>query len=144
MKDPRSTFEKQKEFLKAWSETFSVARAAEVANVGRASHFRWLRKDAKYAKAFRQRKEEAGNYLEDEAISRAGEGWLEPIYYQGNVCGEVRRFDSGLLQFLLRGMLPQKYGARAEISGPQGAPVQGKIEVTLVRPDGSTDCGNAG
>jgi hypothetical protein len=70
---------------------------------------------------------------------RAGEGWLEPVYYQGSVCGDVRRFDSGLMQFLLRGMMQEKYGARQEISGPQGAPLQAKIEVVFVRPDDTPD-----
>jgi hypothetical protein len=71
-------------------------------------------------------------------IERAGEGWLEDVYYQGGVCGQVRRFDSGLLQFLLRGMMPEKYGSKTEISGPQGAPMQAKIEVVFVKPDESS------
>jgi hypothetical protein len=47
----------------------------------------------------------------------------------------VRRYDSGLMQLLLRGMMPDKYGMqRAEISGPQGEPIQAKIEVVFVKP----------
>jgi hypothetical protein len=139
--DPRTEHERMRDFLRAWTETFSVVHAAEIADVGTSSHYRWIQKSPNYAAAFEKRKKHASNFLETEAIARAGEGWLEPVYYQGAVCGEVRRFDSGLTQFLLRGMLPEKYGAKQEISGLAGAPMQAKIEVVFVRP-GDTDSGN--
>jgi hypothetical protein len=137
--DPRTVRERQKHFLEAFGDCFSVERAAEVSGVDRQSHYRWLRKDGKYLAAFERRKEVAGQYLEGIAITRAGEGWEEDVYYQGSVCGTVRRYDSGLLQFLLRGMMPHKYGAKTEISGPEGAPVQARIEVVFVKPDETAD-----
>jgi len=137
--DERTTLERQQNFLRAYADSFSITRAAEIARVDRDSHNRWLRKNEKYAKAFAKIKAAAGNYLETEAIARAGEGWTEDVYYQGNVCGEVRRFDSGLMQFLLRGMLPEKYGARTEITGAQGAPLQAQITVQFVRPGDTTE-----
>ena len=132
--DSRTTYERKCDFLKAYANCLNADRAAEIAKVDRSSHFRWFRKDPHYAAAFEKRKKIAGQFLETEAITRAGEGWLEDVYYQGAVCGQVRRYDSGLLQFLLRGMMPEKYGAKTEISGPQGAPVQAKIEVIFVKP----------
>ena len=133
--DLRTVHDRQRDFLTAYSDTFNIDRAAEEARVSRACHYRWCRKHPKYAAAFAKRKEEAFHFLESEAIARAGEGWLEPIFYQGSECGQVRRFDSGLIQFLLRGMAPQKYGNKTEISGPQGEPVQARIEVVFVKPD---------
>lgn len=115
-----------------------------MSRVSRASHYEWCRKDPKYAAAFERRKQTAGSYLEAEAIARAGEGWLEPVYYQGDVCGQVRRFDSGLIQFLLRGMLPEKYGTKAQLTGPQGAPLQAKIEVVFVDPHDTAGGGDEG
>lgn len=135
--DPRTTHERQQDFLTAWGNTFSISEASRVAKVDISNHCRWYRKNPKYAAAFDKRKETAGQYLEAIGIGRAADGWLEPVFYQGNPCGEVRRFDSGLLQFLLRGMLPEKYGARTEISGPQGAPMQARIEVVFVKPQQS-------
>ena len=133
--DPRTVYERQLDFLRAYSENFIVARAAEVAKVHRDSHYRWLRTNKLYAAEFKKRREIAAQYLETLAIERAVYGWLEPVYYLGVVCGQVRRYDSGLMQFLLKGMLPQKYGARQETGGPQVAPTQAKIEVVFVRPD---------
>ena len=130
--DSRSTHERQTEFLLAYADTFSIERAAEIAKVDRTAHYRWFRRNPKYAAAFKKQKKAAGHYLKTEAITRAGEGWMEPVYYQGNVCGEVRRFDSGLMQFLLRGMMPKKYGSRTELSGPGGGAIESKLEVVFV------------
>ena len=132
--DPRSERERQKAFLQAYSGTFSISAAGRIANVSTESHHRWFRKDKTYRETFKELKQESLHYLESVGIERAGEGWLEDVYYQGGVCGQVRRYDSGLLQFLLRGMMPEKYGSKTEISGPQGAPVQAKIEVVFVKP----------
>lgn len=132
--DERTKRQRQKEFLQAYADTFDIKRAAALAGLQRSFHYRWMRADKAYAAAFQSRKDEAFHFLEAEAIDRAGNGWMEDVYYQGDVCGQVRRFDSGLMQFLLRGMAPEKYGAKTEISGPQGTPVQAKIEVVFVNP----------
>jgi hypothetical protein len=84
--------------------------------------------------AFKQCQRAAGDYLESVAVERATVGWLEPVHYQGKVCGHVKRYDGGLLQFLLRGMMAEKYGVqRHEVTAPQGTPTQAKIEVVFVR-----------
>ena len=132
--DPRSERERQKHFLQAYSGTFSISAAGRLANVSTESHHRWFRKDKQYRDTFLELMENSFHYLESVAIERAGEGWLEPVFYQGAPCGEVRRFDSGLLQFLLRGQAPAKYGSKTEISGPAGEPVQARIEVVFVKP----------
>lgn len=139
--DERTVLERQQNFLKAYADCFSIQRAADLARVDRSFHHRWYRRNPKYAALFEKIKENAFSYLETAAIERAGEGWEEDVYYQGNVCGTVRRFDSGLMQFLLRGMMPHKYGSKVELSGNEGAPLQAKIEVVFVDP---TDSGNAG
>ena len=137
--DSRSEQERMMEFLEAYAQTFSVVRAAEASEVSPQCHYRWYHKLPGYRAAFEKRKKLAGQYIETECITRAGEGWLEPIYYQGAECGQVRRFDSGLAQFLLRGLLPERYAARTEVTGPQGAPVQAKIEVVFVKPGKESD-----
>jgi hypothetical protein len=123
-----------RDFLEAYADTFCISRAADIAKVSRNSHHRWFRESPNYAAAFEKRKKAAASYLEAECITRAGDGYLDPVFYQGAPCGEVRRYDSGLAQFLLRGMMPEKYGSKTEISGPQGAPMQAKIEVVFVKP----------
>jgi hypothetical protein len=78
----------------------------------------------------------AADYLESQAVERATVGWLEPVFFQGKQCGTVRRYDGGLLMFLLRGMMPEKYGNKVRIQAPGvAAPVQPKVEVVFVKPN---------
>lgn len=110
-------------FLAAYRQTASITKAAAAAKIDRTMHYRWLRNPG-YKKAFDAATEEAAQVLEDEAVRRATEGTLEPVFYQGIKCGAVRRYSDGLIQFLLRGFRPQKYSSKAEITGPDGGPAE--------------------
>lgn len=53
----------------------------------------------------------------EEAVRhRAIDGTLEPIYYQGNICGYKRVYDSGLTQFWYKNNMREKYGEKSEIN----------------------------
>lgn len=131
---PRSTRQRQKIFLESYRETCNIVHAAREARINRASHYDWM-KDEEYARLFGTIRQLAGEWFEAALIKRASVGWEEPVFYQGKKCGTVRRFDGGLGQFLLRGLMPEKYGNKTEISGPQGTPIQAKIEVVFVEPE---------
>jgi hypothetical protein len=132
---PKTTTERAKAVLRAYAETANIQLACKMAGVGRATHYRWLREKPAYAKVFEKARLAAGDSIESIAVERATVGWLEPVHYQGAVCGHVRRYSDGLLMYLLRGFKPERYGVqRQEISGPQQAPVQGKIEIVFVKP----------
>ena len=127
--------------LKHYAETCDIRAACKKAGVGKSSHYRWLERYPSdkypngYAAKFHRIQLEAGDCLESMAVERATKGWKEPIFYQGEICGYVRRPSDALLMQLLRGFKPEKYGvSRTEISGPDKAPVQARIEVVFVRP----------
>jgi hypothetical protein len=121
-------------FLAAYRETAQVEKAAAAAKIDKGMHYRWLRKSADYRKAFERVQDEAAQHLEDEAVRRATEGVLEPVFYQGEKCGAVRRYSDGLMQFLLRGFRPLKYSSRSEITGPGGGPLEVSLaDVLLAR-----------
>jgi hypothetical protein len=120
-------------FLAAYRQTASITKAAAAAKVDRTIHYRWLHNEA-YKAAFAAAQEEAAQVLEDEAVRRATEGTLEPVYYQGLKVGAVRRYSDGLMQFLLRGFKPQKYSAKAEITGADGGPIKTEIAIRFVKP----------
>jgi len=101
---------RQRAFLSAFERTCCIRWAARAACVSRESHYRWLR-DPTYAAVFEQTRRSVADYLEAMAVERASEGWLEPVFYQGSQCGEVRKYSDGLMHLLLRGMMPEKYGA---------------------------------
>lgn len=129
-----STAAKARAFLAAYRRTCNITRAAAAAGIGSRQHYRWLERYPKYKAAFERAQVVAGDYLESVAVKRATRGWEEPVFYQGMECGRVRRFDGGLLQFLLRGAKPEKYKQSAELTGPGGGPIQAKLEVEFVGP----------
>ncbi len=125
---------KQRAFLKAFRITASITKAAEAAKVDRAMHYRWLR-ELKYSVEFEAAQVEAAHFLEDEAVRRSTEGVVEAVFYRGKPCGVIRRYSDGMLQFLLRGFMPEKYRERTstELTGPGGTPLTPvKINVNFV------------
>ncbi len=123
-------------FLEAFRVTASLTEAAKAVGLNRSAHYSWLAKDAKYPARFEAAKIDAAAGLEDEAIRRAREGVLEPIFYQGVACGAKRVYSDGLLQFLLRGFMPAKYkqNGSLELTGANGGPIDSRHEIVFVRP----------
>ena len=128
---------KRDAFLAAFAVSASVTKAAEAVGIERQMHYRWL-DEPDYAAAFERAREEAAQSLEDEAVRRAHEGVLEPVIYQGAVCGEIvrdqdgavvydqqgaplmtplvkRKHSNALLTFLLKGFKPEKYRDRTHV-----------------------------
>jgi hypothetical protein len=50
--------------------------------------------------------------LEDEAVRRAVEGVIKPVFHQGKRVGTLRVFSDPLLMFLLRARRPDKFADR--------------------------------
>jgi len=94
----------QAAFLAAYRTCASVTKAAQAAGMDRSHHYVWLRDDDEYLVAFEAAKEQATQTLEDEAVRRAFEGIDDPIVWQGQICGTVKRYSDTLLIFLLKGL----------------------------------------
>lgn len=101
--------------LAALAETGNVSNACAAADVGRATHYEWLRDDPYYAKAAEDAMDQAADKLEEEARRRAHDGVDEPVFYQGEVCGTVRKYSDTLLIFLLKGAKPDKFRERSSV-----------------------------
>lgn len=100
----------------AKSGKMSIAKAAEMIGIDRGKHYEWL-KDDKYVQQFRKTQEQLGDVLEEEAFSRAVEGWDEPVFYEGAICGHIRKKSDSLLTKLLMAFKPDKYREKqAEIN----------------------------
>jgi len=76
---------------------------------------------------------EARGYSDDqiraELVRRAIDGIDEPIYHQGVIVGEVRRYSDRLLEFLARTRLPEALALQharhhVEVTGAGGGPVE--------------------
>lgn len=106
---------KKAAMLVALAETGNVRLAAEAAGIHRATHYRWLDEDPKYALAVSDAMENAADLLEAEAKRRAVEGVAEPLVSAGKLVTTVQRYSDTLLIFLLKGARPEKYRERVSV-----------------------------
>lgn len=114
----------QDKFLDAYIRDATVTAAALAAKVGRRTHYDWLERDTRYAARFGQAEEAATDALEREARRRAIDGVEEPVFYQGDECGRVKKYSDTLLIFLLKGKRPEQFKERFEHTGKGGGPIQ--------------------
>lgn len=74
---------KKAAFLAAFIISADLTAAAAACGMNRSQHYEWLRKDAKYRKAFEQADVQATQTVYDRAVNRALVGVYEPTIYQG-------------------------------------------------------------
>lgn len=107
----------QQAFLDTLAEGWSLTKAAKVAEVPRKT----ITDLRDHDETFRLRVEaamQAGiDCLEDAAVTRGVEGWLEPVFQQGRQVGQVRKFSDTMLAMQLNGRAAEKY--RAPVQSPQ-------------------------
>jgi len=120
------TVKKDDRFFKALSAGATVSGAVKLAGYGRASVYEWRRDDELFAQRWSEADEDATERMEKEADRRAVVGVLEPVFYQGEIVGKIRKFSDNLLMFRLKGKKPEMYrdNVRQEITGAEGGPLQ--------------------
>lgn len=103
------TPEKRAQFLALLAECGNVTRAAEEAELSRVYLYQAKREDESFAAEWEEAARVGAARLEDEARKRAVEGWEEPVWHKGEMCGTVRKFSDTLLICLLKAHHPDKY-----------------------------------
>lgn len=135
---PRKTPVWQKAFLAALAETGIVTRAAEAAGVETSTVYSLREVDAAFAESWRLARESAADRMEQEALRRALEGVEEPVFGSGGTgfgtveVGSIRRYSDTLLIFMLKGIRPEKYRERRELSGKLDGSLEVKNLASLV------------
>lgn len=79
-----------------------VSHAAVFAGIDKTTAYAEYHRNKVFAEQWDESIETATDSLEKEAIRRARDGTDEPIYYQGEKVGSVKRYSDALLMFLLR------------------------------------------
>ena len=102
MTNQRSTWEKP--FLTALEATGIVARAAKRAKVGRRTVYDHMKADPEFAKRCEEALDGAEANLEEEVMRRALEGEQVPVYFRGEVVGQITRKSDALLMFALNSL----------------------------------------
>lgn len=105
----------QKSFLRAFEESGTIIHAAEAVGINRQNHYQWLGKSELYREAFAESEKRAEDTILNRARELAIQGWEEPVFYQGEECGRMRRFSATLMMFLLKGAFPNKYAERQDV-----------------------------
>ena len=125
---PKPTPQKKGKFLKALTSTGSVTLAAKRAGLSVEVLDGLRESDTDFAERWRQAEALATIALEMEARRRAVEGVEEPVFYQGQKIGVVRRYSDSLLSLLLRGSRPGKFRECAGDGDSGGMPIVVKIQ----------------
>jgi hypothetical protein len=115
------TDNRQQRFLEVYATCGNIAVAARQAQVDRTRHYAWL-EDPEYRRKFEDAREDACDLMVAEARRRAMDGWEEPVVFQGRLQYQrdakgkltdipltIRKYDSTLLMFLIKGMRPEVY-----------------------------------
>lgn len=120
----RRTAKKDAKFFAVIATGRPVGVACKAAGYSRRSVYEYQKEDKDFARCWQEADDEAVELMEAEADRRAMKGTLEPVFYQGEKCGSVRKFSDGLLMFRLKGKRPHIYRETVEHSGPGGRPIQ--------------------
>lgn len=124
--DKRTTKKKKQEFLAKLEITASITRACNLSKVPRRTVYTWIDIDPDFVVALEESKRIAIDALQDEAVRRAFEGTVKPVYQGGKKVGKIREYSDTLMVLLLKGNMPDKYKERfaGELSGKNGGPIK--------------------
>jgi hypothetical protein len=125
----RSTAEDKKNFLAEYAYSGNLSRAARIAKVDRHLHYEWLA-DPKYAEAFTRAHSQFKEGLEEELHLRARIGELEPVWYQGQKVGTVRKKSDILLMFAMKKHIPE-YRDTSTTNVSLTADIQANVSIDL-------------
>lgn len=122
-------------FFEMKAQTDNIGLSAKAAGYSRRVVYEYRDEDDEFSKRWQEAEEEHIERLEMAADQRAVEGVTEPVFYQGQQCGTVKKYSDTLLMFRLKAKAPEKYRDRQEIkselSGPNGGPIEVKKATEL-------------
>jgi hypothetical protein len=121
----KRTPEREERLLQVLATGASVYKAALAAGIGRTTAYEWRENDPDFRARWDEAVENGIDLMEDEALRRAVNGTDKPVFYQGEVCGEVKEYSDTLMIFQLKARRPEKYRERTDTN------VTGTINVTI-------------
>lgn len=132
---PRSTADANARKKALWVEslktTGSPTATARETGLDRCLAYDWRKADPAFAAAWAAALAIGLDALEDEALRRAKEGTLKPVFHAGEECGAVREYSDTLAIFLLKGGKPEKY--RDRLQADIKADIRAEVSVNDVR-----------
>jgi hypothetical protein len=108
-------------FLKALRMSCNFTLALQAAHVSYNTVRLHERNDPEFAAQLREAEEEGAQILHDVCFKQALEGNVEPIFFQGQVVGHIKKHDSRMQIEMLRAHMPKVFktpGAKMPINTP--------------------------
>jgi hypothetical protein len=102
-------------FLATLADTANVSASARAAGIHRSTAYERRAADPAFAAQWDDAIEQGLDDLAGEARRRAFTGVDEPHFYEGSVCGHVRKYSDTLMTFLLAAHRPRVYGKHAAV-----------------------------
>jgi len=101
-------------FLERLREWANASEAARYTCISKVRWYQERHRNPEFAAQWEEAVKEGMETLEDEARRRAFQGVEEPVFFQGETCGHIKRYSDTLLIFLLKGAKPEKYRERMD------------------------------
>ena len=114
----------QPTFLDVLRKSGNVTAAACTAGIARQEVYRRRQRDQCFAQAWDDAVSEAVDALESELKRRAFDGVEQPVFYQGEVVGTIQAYSDRLAMFLLKGLMPERYGDHVRLEAAVDAKTQ--------------------
>jgi hypothetical protein len=96
-------------FLKALTMSCSFTEALRAAHVSYNTVKLHERNDPQFAAEVRDAEDEGTQLLHDACFKAALEGEVEPVYWQGQIVGQIRKYDNRLRVEMLRAHMPNVF-----------------------------------
>ena len=94
-------------FLTVFGLCGQLQRAAKETGISPSTVRAHLKDDLDFKEAYEEARNDFNEQIEREALRRAVFGWEEPVYQQGVLAGTVRKYDSRLLELVLKRTNPE-------------------------------------
>lgn len=101
-------------FLEAFRRHKSITHACRAAHLDPSTVYKWRKESESFADKWDEIYNEITDLIETSAVNRAADGWEEPVFYQGAICGTVRKYSDVLQIFMLKKRKAEVYGDKPE------------------------------
>jgi len=125
--------EKLDTFIEFLARTGSVSQAAETAGLGRTQLYERRRTHKRFAEAWTKALSLGVDSLHDKAMQRALEGEERHIVRQGELVGTERRFNDGLMKFLLKAHRPEFAAGATTVSESEQVALAKRLKAAAKR-----------
>lgn len=136
---PLTTQQKQKFLQKYLSTAGNASKAAKAAGISRSAAYLHRDNDADFRQAWDNAEAQVVDAMEEELHRRSTKGYLEPVFYKGEMVAKVRKYSDSLLQFALKGKKPDVYRERFEVNQNVTGSLDVNIQSTINQVYGESD-----